>query len=151
MVGAHVLGALLFLAGAIVAGAYNVAAMRSERPSEVAGSLRKARLALIPIAIGALLTLVLGLLLVHRQGYSFGETWIVASLVLYVVALVSGQLGGTRDRHTRELAERLASEGDAPSGELRARLRDPVSLTLSWGSGLAVLVIFVLMLAKPGS
>lgn len=151
MVGAHVLGAILFLGGAVAAGVLNLAAQRAERPSEIARSLGRTRIALIPIGIGALLTLVLGLLLVHRQGYSFGQTWIVASLVLYALALAAGAVGGRRDRHTRELAERLATEGDTPSPELEARLHDPVSLVFSYGSGVAVLAIFVLMFAKPGS
>jgi hypothetical protein len=34
---------------------------------------------------------------------------------------------------------------------LRARLRDPVSLGLSWGSGLVVIVILALMIWKPGA
>jgi uncharacterized membrane protein len=51
----------------------------------------------------------------------------------------------------RELAERLAAEGDAPSAELAARLRDPVWLALSWGSGVAVIAILALMIWKPGA
>jgi uncharacterized membrane protein len=151
MVGAHVLGAILFLGGAIAAGAFNLAAQNADRPSEIVRSFKRTRLTLIPIGIGALLALVLGLLLVHREGYSFGQAWIVVSLVLYGLALLAGAVGGRRDRHTRELAERLAADGDAPSAELKARLRDPVSLTLSYGGGLAVIAIFVLMLTKPGS
>jgi hypothetical protein len=34
--------------------------------------------------------------------------------------------------------------------ELRARMRDPITLALSWGSGLAVVAILVIMIWKPG-
>ena len=66
-----------------------------------------------------------------------------------MVANALGGIGGGRDRRTRELAERLAAEGDAPNDELRRRVRDPVSLALSYGAGLAGIAIFVLMLTKP--
>ena len=62
-----------------------------------------------------------------------------------------GGIGGGREKKTRELAERLAAEGDAPSAELTARLRDPVWLALSWGSGIVILVILALMIWKPGA
>jgi hypothetical protein len=44
---------------------------------------------------------------------------------------------------------RLAAEGDVPSAELRARLRDPVTLAFSYGSGLAIVAVLVLMIWKP--
>jgi uncharacterized membrane protein len=149
----HVTGAFLLIGGAVTAGVFNVAAMQRERPSEIAAFLRFARIGVILISIGVLLTLVFGLWLVHAadQGYSYGDAWIVAALVLWVLANALGGIGGRRDKNTRVLAERLAMEGDAPSPDLRARVRDPVSLTFSWGSGLVVLAILGLMIWKPGS
>lgn len=75
----------------------------------------------------------------------------IVALILWVIANALGGAGGKRDRKARELAQQLAAQGDAPSGELRARLRDPVSLALSYGSGVLVVVILVLMIWKPGS
>ena len=146
----HVGGAFCLLAGAIFAAILNLAAMRRERPREVALLLGLTRVAVVLIVLGMLVTLVLGLWLVHNSGYEYGDGWISASLALWVVALVFGTIGGRRDRATRELAERLAGEGDAPSEELHARLRDPISLTLSYGGGIAVLAILVLMIWRPG-
>jgi uncharacterized membrane protein len=147
----HVTGAFLFIGGAVVAAALNVAARRTERPSEIATFLGLVRVAVPVLGIGSLLTLVLGLWLVHDAGYGFGQAWIVAALILWVLTGAMGGAGGRRDRETRELAERLAAEGDQPSSELHARLRDPVANTLSWGSGVAVIVILALMIWKPGS
>ena len=45
--------------------------------------------------------------------------------------VVVGAIAGRGDRHTRELAERLAADGDAPSAELARRLRDPLNLALN--------------------
>jgi uncharacterized membrane protein len=149
----HVTGAFFVIGGSVIAATLALFAQRRERPSEVALFLGLTRVAVVVIGIGFLLTIVLGLWLVHEapENYSYWDAWVILSIVLWVVAAALGSRGGERDRHTRELAERLAAEGDAPSAELRARLRDPVSLTLSWGSGAAVLAILALMIWKPGS
>jgi uncharacterized membrane protein len=147
----HVAGAFLFLGGAVVAGVANTAALARGRPSEVAALLGLARVAVRVVGAGVLLTLVFGLWLVDEAHYGYGDAWVVGSLVLWFVSTALGGIGGGRDRETRELAERLVAEGDAPNPELRARLRDPVSLALSWGSGLAALAILGLMVWKPGA
>jgi uncharacterized membrane protein len=133
-----------------MAGIFNVAALRRERPSEVATLFRLARIAVAAISPGMLLTLAFGLWLVHDVGYGWGQTWIVLALVLWVLSSAIGGIGGRREKGVRELAERLAAEGDAPSAELSARLRDPVWLALSWGSGVLVIAILALMIWKPG-
>ncbi len=67
-----------------------------------------------------------------------------------MVANALGGIGGRRQERARELAERLAGEGDAPSAELSALLRDPVANALDYGAGLATIVILVLMIWRPG-
>jgi uncharacterized membrane protein len=148
----HVTGAFMVLGGAVMAGVFNVSALRRERPSEIARLFRLTRFAATSISVGMVLTLVFGLWLVGDVDYiGWGDAWIVTSLLLWVVANALGGVGGRRDKEARRLAERLAAEGDAPSAELTARLRDPVSLALSWGSGVVVIAILALMIWKPGA
>lgn len=147
----HVTGAFLFLGGAVVAGVFYLAALGRERPSEIATLLQFTRWGVGAVGIGVLMTLGFGLWLVDIAGYGWGETWIVLALVLWVLSNALGGIGGSRDKRTRLLAEQLAAESDAPSPELQARLRDPVSLALSWGSGVVALVILALMIWKPGA
>ena len=147
----HVTGAFMVLGGAVMAGIFNVSALRRERPSEIVVLFRLARFAVTSITVGMVVTLGFGLWLVSDADYGWGDTWIVLALVLWVVANALGGIGGGRDKRTRELAEQLAAQGDAPSPELRARLRDPASLALSWGSGLVVVAILALMIWKPGA
>jgi uncharacterized membrane protein len=147
----HVTGAFLVIGGAVMAGVFNLAALRSERPSDVVLLFRFARVAVAAIGVGMALTLGFGLWLVHHVGYSWGQTWIVLALVFWVLSNALGGIGGKRERKVRELAERLTAEGDAPSAELSARLRDPVWLALSWGSGVVVIAILALMIWKPGA
>jgi uncharacterized membrane protein len=145
----HVSGAFLLMGGALMAAVLNIAAQQRERPSEVALLLGLTRFAVIGISAGLLLTLAIGLWLVSEADYGYGDTWIVVSLVLWVVGSALGSRGGRREREARVMAERLAGEGDLPSPELRARVRDPVTLALSYGSGLAILAVLVLMIWKP--
>jgi uncharacterized membrane protein len=147
----HVTGAFLLLGGGVLAAAFNVSAQRSERPSEIALFLGLTRIAVVAIAVGALLTIVIGLWLVSDQGFSLTQAWLALSLLLWIAAVWAGQVGGKRDRETRLLAERLSTETNLATPELRARLRDPRTLSLSYGSGLALVVVLALMIWKPGS
>jgi len=149
----HVTGVFLLLGGSVVAAALNLAALRRDRPSEIAILLGLIRIAVAAIVAGSLLALVFGLWLVHEApfGYGYGDGWIVAALALFVLASAMGGIGGSRDADTRKLAQQLHSDGDEPSSVLRGRVRDPISLALSYGSGVLVLVILALMIWKPGA
>jgi uncharacterized membrane protein len=148
----HVSGAFLLIGGAVVAAVLNLAALRGgRRPSEVALLFGLVRFAVVAIVSGSLLTIVFGLWLVDEAGYGYGDGWIVAAIVLWVLANATGNIGGRRDERTAKLAQGLASEGDAPSAELEARVRDPISLALSYGSGLIMLAVLGLMVGKPGA
>jgi uncharacterized membrane protein len=149
LIALHITGAFLFLGGTVVAGAFGLLALRGERPSEIALFLGLSRVAVVLIAVGAVLTLVFGLWLVHCQHLSYGRFWIVTSIVLLVASAYAGKKGGERDAQTRRLAVELAAKDDTPNAELRARLRDPLTLSLSYGAGVGVLVILALMIWQP--
>jgi uncharacterized membrane protein len=147
----HVTGAFLLLGGAVFGGILNATALRRERPSEVVVLYRLVRIAVASISIGMLLTLVFGLWLVADLDYAkWSDAWVIVALILWVLANALGGVGGRREKATRQLAERLAAEGDASSPELQARMRDPLTLALSWGSGVVVIAILAIMIWKPG-
>jgi uncharacterized membrane protein len=151
LIALHVSGAFLLLGGGVLAAAFNVSAQRSDRPSEIALFLGLTRIAVVAIALGALMTLVIGFWLVSDQDYSFSDAWVASSLVLWFVAIWAGQTGGARDRQTRLLAEQLAAESNVATPDLRARLRNPRTLALSYGSGVVLVVVLALMIWKPGT
>jgi uncharacterized membrane protein len=135
-----------------VAAVLNIAALRrGRRPSELALLFGLVRIGVVAIVSGSLLTLIFGLWLVDEAGFDYGDGWIVAALVLWVLANAAGGYGGRRDKRTAELARRLAAEGDAPNTELEARVRDPLSLALSYGSGLIALALLGVMIWRPGA
>jgi uncharacterized membrane protein len=147
----HVSGAFLLLGGGVIAGALNLAALRRDRPSEILLLFGLIRIAVGGILLGTLLAFVFGLWLVHEADYGYGDGWVVAAIVLLILGNALGGLGGRRDDRTAKLARELAAAGDAPSPELRARVRDPISLALSYGSGLVLVALLAIMIWKPGA
>ena len=146
----HVLGAFLFVSGSILAGLLHFAAMRRERPSEIAVALRLVRVAVVIVGIGSVVSLGLGIWLVdYLPGYDFDDAWILAALVLWAVSVALSGPGGTRARHARELAERLAAAGDAPSEDLKRAVADRAALALNYASFAVLLAILGLMIWKP--
>ena len=145
----HLLGAFLFLAGAVAAGILQLAAMRRERPSEIALLLGLTRPAVASVGLGSLVVLVFGLWLAGDLSV-FGQAWVIAAIALWVLGNALGEAGGRSLRHTRQLADRLAGAGDDPSAELRSAVANRRHLLLSYASFAAVLAILVLMVWKPG-
>jgi uncharacterized membrane protein len=148
----HLLSAFSFFAGAAVAAVGQLEALRRRRPSEVALLLGLTRWGVLLVGLGALGTIVFGAWLVADRPYwTFRQAWIEWALGLWLASMVAGGVGGRPARHARELAQRLAREGDAPSPELDRAVRDPLSLALSFASGSILLAIVVLMVWKPGA
>jgi uncharacterized membrane protein len=147
----HVSGAFLLLGGGVIAAALNLAALRRDRPSEVLLLFGLIRIAVGAIMLGTLLAFVFGLWLVHEAGYGYGDGWVITAIVLLVLGNALGGIGGRRDDRTAQLAREFAAAGDAPSPELRARVRDPISLALSYGSGLVLVALLAIMIWKPGA
>jgi uncharacterized membrane protein len=144
----HLLGALLFVAGIILAGAAFEVARRRERPAEITLLLGLTRIGVVLAAVGGLLLAVFGLWLVHLGGFGYGSGWVDAAIALYLVALALGGLGGQRPKQARRLATQLAAEQTPVSAELRTLLDDPLSRAANYGSLVIVLVILVLMVFK---
>lgn len=146
----HLAGAILFFAGLAVAAVGQGGARRRARPGEIALLLRAARWGVLMVALGTVLALAFGLWLVDLTAYGL-DGWVLASLVLLAFALGAGAAGGQASKRARRLAERLAREGDRPSAELGALLRDPRSDALNWAAAAAGVAILVLMVWKPGA
>ena len=145
----HLLGALTFVAGIVLAGAAFEAARRRERPAEIALLLGLARIGALLVAVGTLVLAVFGLWLVHLGNWGYGSAWVDASIGLFVAALALGALGGQRPKQARHLATELAERNAPVSEELRGLLDDRVSLAENYGSLILILIIVVLMVFKP--
>lgn len=145
----HLTGALLFVAGIVVAGVGFEAARRRERPAEIALLLSLARSGVKLVAVGGLLLLGCGLWLVGLEDAGFDSSWVDSALALFVLALLLGGFGGRRPKKARVLATRLGQEEKAATPELRALLDDAASRAANYLSALLVVAILSLMVFKP--
>jgi uncharacterized membrane protein len=145
----HLLGVALLAGGMAVAGAALRGAWRRARPSEVALLLGLARTGVILVALGSLLVLVCGFWLMEVTGHELDEGWLSGSLGLFVLGALLGTVGGRRPKQARLLAERLSREGDHPSKELNASVRDGTALVLNAAAALAMVGVLLLMIWKP--
>ena len=99
-----------------------------------------ARPANILIGPAALAALVFGVwLAIYVDGYEVWDGWILASIVLWAVAVATGSFAG------RSFATAV-DRAEAEAASLRRR-----GLLLHTASSLAYLVILVLMIFKPGA
>jgi uncharacterized membrane protein len=145
----HLLGALMFVGGVVVAGVAFEAARRRNDPREIALLLGLTRAGVGLVAVGALLVLGFGLWLVHLTGTGYGTGWVDAALGLYLIALLLGALGGQKPKRARKLAATLAEDGRPANEELRALLDDRPSMAANYASAAAIVAILALMVFKP--
>lgn len=145
----HLAGVLLFVGASIGVTGLRLLAIGRERPSESALLLGAARLFVPLVGLGLLLTIGAGVWLAHELGVPYDARWLLWTYALIAWLVVVGGLAGRLDRRTRELAERVAADGDRPSEELARRLRDPVALTLDASMLAATVAIVALMVWQP--
>src|SRR6059058_4447003 len=90
----HVLGAFSLVAGTTAMAPFALG--WGQVVFERAGAARLAFIGAILSGVGAVLTLVLGLWLVHNVGYHFFRFWILGALVLWAIAGYSnGEVAGS--------------------------------------------------------
>lgn len=147
----HLLGAFLFVSGALVAGVAFEAGRRRQSCGEIALLLGLARIGAVFLGIGVLLVLGFGLWLVRIGHWGYRAGWVDAAIALLVAAIVLGAIGGQTPKRARRLASRLATDDRPVSDELRALLDDRISRASNYLTGLLVLAILVLMIWKPGA
>lgn len=127
----HVLGAFFLVAGTTAMAPFALG--WGQVVFERVGAARLASIGSIMSGIGAVLTIVLGLWLVHKVGYKFFRLWILGALVLWAVAGYSnGEVSG---------AARKVIKGEDEGRDIRKLwVIDMLGATL----------LLVLMVWKPG-
>jgi uncharacterized membrane protein len=149
----HVASAFALIS-AVVLGTVLLVVVRSrDVPSDVARLYGLTRLGDVLGGVGSVGALIFGIwLAIDVDGYELWDGWIIAAFVLW---LVMGAFAGRTGRvinGIRGRARALAAEGgDAPNAELRSLVRDPRGLWLQAATALAVLLLLVDMIFKPGA
>jgi hypothetical protein len=153
MLALHVLSAFALVAAMILFWVLIVAGRRTDTPE---GTLRMGpvtRVAGAAIGIGMGGTIALGVWLAFSVGgYDIWDGWIIAAIVLWVVAAALGQRVNTAYEAGVKKAKELQAAGQAgPSAELLALNRTSRGLVLQFVVSIVVLLILIDMIWKPGA
>jgi uncharacterized membrane protein len=149
----HVLSAFAYVAGMIVFWVLIVAVRRTDTPE---GTIRMGPVVKVgnaSVGIGAGGTIVFGIWLAFSVGgYDIWDGWIIAALVLWVLAAAIGSRTGAEYKAGMTKAEELQAAGqNGPSAELLAVNRTQRGAALHALGSLVVLLILIDMIWKPGA
>ena len=145
----HVIGAAVLFGTGLGIAFFQFRGGRKENPAAIAATLRTVVVAdYLFTATAAVLQPVTGILLVHLRGVSLDQTWIAASLALYVLIGACWLPVVVLQIRMRDLAQRGVVAGE-PALPPRYHRLARVWFWLGWPAFLAMLAIFWLMIAKP--
>jgi hypothetical protein len=153
MLALHVLSAFSYVAGVVIFWVVIVAARRVDTPDRTLSFGPVTRVADAAIGIGAGGTILLGIWLAFSIGdYDIWDPWIVAALVLWVIAAAIGLRTGKAYGPSVKKAQELNASGQTgPSGELLALNRTSQGLMLQAIASLVLVLILADMIWKPGA
>jgi uncharacterized membrane protein len=153
MLALHVLSAVAFVSGMVLFWVLIVAVRRIDTPDDTLrlGPLAKIGNAAVGIGMGG--TIVLGIWLAFSVGgYDIWDGWIVAAIVLWVVAAALGRRANAAYVAGVKKAQELQSAGQTgPSAELLALNRTSTGLVMQLLVSIVILLIVVDMIWKPGA
>jgi len=149
----HVLAAASLVAALTLFTVVILSSRHTDVPSRVARFWGLGRFGTVIVSVGTLGTLILGIwLAIDSDAYQVWDGWIIAAIVLWVIAAGAGQRSGVPFAKAGERARKLVAAGnDAPDAELGALMGDSRAFLLHWVTVTATLAILVLMIYKPGA
>jgi uncharacterized membrane protein len=148
----HVLSAFAVVGAVVIFSVVIAAGWNTDVPSDVERLFRVSRLGDLLVGIGGGGVLVFGIwLAIDVKGYELWDGWIIAAFVLWIAMGAAGSRAGKIYNAARNRARQLAREGDAPSAELQALVRDRTGLRLHILTVLIVFAFIVDMIFKPGA
>jgi hypothetical protein len=153
MLALHVLSAFAFVAAIILFWVLIVAVRKIDTPEPVARMEPIVKVGNAAVAIGAGGTLLLGIWLAFSVGgYDIWDPWIIAALVLWVVAAWAGSRTGAEYTRGMEKAKELVASGQTgPNAELAALNRTRDGVVMHAVVTVAVALIAIDMIWKPGA
>jgi hypothetical protein len=149
----HVLSAFVLGAGVILYWVLIVAVREADTPDSTLRLGPMASVAEAAVGAGGLGTIVLGIWLALSFGdYDIWDGWIVAAIVLWLIAMELGRRTSATYREGVTKARELQTAGQtAPSGELLTLNRARAGVVLQLSVSVVVLLILVDMIWKPGA
>ena len=149
----HLLGAAT-LVGSLVMSWIVVVPLRSaDTPAATLGLSRVAMVGAAATAFGLVAAIAFGIwLTILRDDFQLWDGWVIAALALWALATVALRRAFVESAKPAAKARALVTPGEAdPSAELAALNRTPTGLTLRVVASLAIVLIVVDMIWKPGA
>lgn len=148
----HLWSAFALVAAMVLFWAMVVAARDCDSVEETIAYKRIGNLGNRVVAVGGIGTIVFGVWLAfNKDGYAIWNGWIIAAIVLWIVGMAAGGRAGVEYQKALTRAEELQRSGQpAPPGELRALNRTQTGLILNVIASVAILLVLIDMIWKPG-
>jgi uncharacterized membrane protein len=149
----HVLSAFAFVAGIVLFWVLIVAVRQTDTPEGTIRMEPVVKVGNAAVGIGAGGTIILGIWLAFSAGgYDIWDGWIIAAIVLWVIAAALGQRTGAEYTKGMTKAQELQAAGQSgPSSELLALNRTSNGVLLHAATSIVVLLIIIDMIWKPGA
>ncbi|MFO7591502.1 MAG: DUF2269 family protein [Acidimicrobiia bacterium] len=149
----HILGAIVGFGSVFLASFYYQQA-RARRGSEGIAVIEAYRLVgrIATYFMVAVLLLGIALVLMSDDAISFGDTWVLLSLIVFILALgMAGALLEPREKRALDLQREIETLGDASAtGQTAELVRLDKQLTImATALNVAVVLILVFMVFKP--
>jgi uncharacterized membrane protein len=153
MLALHVLSAFAYVAGMILFWVLVVAVRQTDTPEGTIRMEPVVKVGNAAVGIGAGGTILLGIWLAFSVGgYDIWDGWIIAALVLWVIAAAIGRRTGAEYTKGMTKAQELQAAGQTgPNAELLALNRTSNGVVLHFLASLVVLLIILDMIWKPGA
>ena len=149
----HVLSAFAYVGGLVLFWVLVVAVRRVDTPEQTLRMEPMVKVGNVAVGLGVVGTIVVGIYLAFAvDSYAIWDGWIIAALVLWAVAGALGQRTGVAYMQGMNKAKELDAAGKTgPDQELLALNRTQTGLILQTLASLAVLLMLVDMIFKPGA
>jgi uncharacterized membrane protein len=153
MLALHVLSAFIFVTAVVLFWILIVAVRRIDTPDERVRIESVVNVGNAAFAVGSIGTIVLGLWLAFSVGgYDIWDGWIIAAIVLWVLSMPFGRRTGEAYTRGANKARELRDAGQtAPNPELLALNRTSEGVLMHLLTSVAVLLILIDMIWKPGA
>jgi hypothetical protein len=153
MLALQVLSAFAYVAGMILFWVLIVAVRQTDTPEGTVRMEPVVKVGNAAVGIGAGGTILLGIWLAFSfGGYDIWDGWIIAALVLWVIAAEIGRRTGAAYMQGMNKAKELQTSGQTgPSTELLALNRTSNGVVLHFVASVVVLLIILDMIWKPGA
>jgi hypothetical protein len=149
----HVLSAFAYISGVVLFWILVVAVRRVDLPEATIRMEPIVKVGNAAVGVGAGGTIVLGIwLAISLDAYQVWDGWVIAAIILWAISLATGQRTGVAYMQGMTKAQELQTSGQTgPNAELLALNRTSNGVLLHFATTVAVVLILVDMIWKPGA